>query len=40
MSQAAGLPMSLTGFFEFPFVLDKNPELAKKLTKRMQYYDR
>lgn len=29
MSQAAGIPVSFFGLFEFPIFLDKNPELAK-----------
>ena len=29
MSQAAGIPVSFFGLFEFPVFLDKNPELAK-----------
>lgn len=29
MSQAAGIPVSLFGLFEFPVFLDKNPELAQ-----------
>ena len=29
MSQAAGIPVSFLGLFEFPVFLDKNPELAK-----------
>jgi cytochrome b561 len=29
MSQAAGVPVSFFGLFEFPVFLDKNPELAR-----------
>jgi cytochrome b561 len=29
MSQAAGVPVSFFGLFEFPVFLDKNPELAQ-----------
>lgn len=29
MSQAAGIPVSFFGLFEFPVFLDKNPELAE-----------